>query len=113
MPKIIVQICALIAVFAALAIWLQMRSASLMISSLENIVSHQATNVALLMERQFQEELSVLSLAADCIEPSPGDDALARILKELRGPDAGVSVGASVGFSTVGNLPVLRMYLVR
>ena len=93
MPKIIVQICALIAVFAALAIWLQMRSASLMISSLENIVSHQATNVALLMERQFQEELSVLSLAADCIEPSPGDDALARILKELRGPDAGVSVG--------------------
>ena len=64
LPKIIVQICALIAVLAAFAVWMQMRAAALMISSLENTVASQATDVALMTEKQIQEELSVLSLAA-------------------------------------------------
>ena len=112
LPKIIVQICALIAVLAAFAVWMQMRAAALMISSLENTVASQATDVALMTEKQIQEELSVLSLAAGCLEPAPGDEAQDRLLRELRGMEAGVSVGViSIdGESVLGDVLPYRTF---
>ncbi|MBR5163182.1 MAG: response regulator [Schwartzia sp.] len=93
LPKIIVQIGALLLILVALAIWMQMRSASMMISSLERTVSDHAAGASLLVDRQFHEELSVLSMAAGCLEPSPGTDAQMRILAELQGKEKGVFVG--------------------
>ena len=93
LPKVIVQIAVLILILVALAVWMQMRSSSMMISSLEKTVSDQAADASLLVAKQFHEELGVLSLASGCFEPSPGTDAQMRILSELQGKKEGVFVG--------------------
>ena len=84
---------ALVAIFVALALWMQTRSSELLISSLEKTVSDQAADVTLMAEKQFREELSVLTLAASCIEPSSAGDAQMHLMAELRGKEPGVSVG--------------------
>ncbi len=89
----ILEIALLIATLVVVALWMQVRTMELLTSSLEKTVAGQAADIAVVAENHFQEELSVLTLAASCLEPSPGPDTRNRILQELREGGNGISVG--------------------
>ncbi len=91
--KLSLRIVALVVILIALTAWAMERTQVMLNHTLEQTVARQAADLSIMAEERFGQEFEALSYAAKLLAASPGEAEEAKILEELRGLGAGISVG--------------------
>ena len=91
--KLSLRIVALVVILVALTAWAMERTQVMLNHTLEQTVARQAADLSIMAEERFGQEFEALSYAAKLLAASPSEAEEAKILEELRGLGAGISVG--------------------
>ena len=91
--RLSLQIVLLVVILVALTVWAIQRTQGMLNHTLEQTVARQAADLSIMAEERFGQEFEELSFAAQLLASSPGEAEEAKILSELRGLGAGISVG--------------------
>ena len=91
--KFAIQIACLIVVLSVVGLLMQQRFGSMLNATLEQTIANQTSDMAIVAEERFKQELAQLQLAADYLANHPNREEWREILSILAKNDSGVTVG--------------------
>ena len=91
--KFAIQIACLIVVLSVVGLLMQQRFGSMLNATLEQTIANQTSDMAIVAEERFKQELAQLQLAADYLANHSNREEWQEILSILSKNDSGVTVG--------------------
>ncbi len=103
--KLIAQLFFLVAFLVVIGFLMQQKFSNMLNSTLEQNIANQTSDMAIVAEERFSQELAELRFAANYLSDHLSNEVAADILAELRKSNSGVSVGfvTPLGKSIIGD----------